>query len=226
MTRSEAVRRLREILGRYSSARPADVGNSVPASLGAGKPYELYCLATLLEHMVVHEGLQYQFVHSGGLQFRLKGGPRSPDYAHIHAFDRNGDYFGTLWTDVTFAGLSAHEHVCAYSLSPGFGRVHELDICLVRTRQDFSHICHHEILVGVECKDRDFTNALLKEALGVRREMTLLRHGQAQATGLAQPDRAYVPADPPSWLYVFSSTTTIERYNAPGSFYGIHFSHV
>jgi len=224
MTEVGAVNRLQQILRLYASARPSHVRGAVP-TLGKGKPYELYCLADLLEKLAVTEGLYYQFIHRGSLQFRQKGGPCSASFAHLHAF-QNGAYFGTIWTDVVFAGLSAHDRVCQQQQTTTFGQLHELDICMVNNDGD-GIICHEEIMVGVECKDRPFTNGLLKEVLGVRREMSFVQRGRPPFyTGLSEPTLAEVHSYPPSWLFVRGSNSNIQRYATPGDYFAIRFEHV
>ena len=79
-----------------------------------------------------------------------------------------------------------------------------------------------EIFLGVEAKHREFSKALLKELLGVRREMTMRENNEHYpAPYWFIWWAADLPANPPSGLIAFCSSDTILKYQAPAGFWGI-----
>jgi len=102
------------------------------------------------------------------------------------------------------------------------GDYHELDILIVdagssgRPRYD-------QIWLGVECKNTGYGKELLREILGVRRELSLLT--DAKFTRFQNWPRMTVPANPPSCLMVYSSDEDVMDYAAPGLMFGIDFVH-
>ena len=84
-----------------------------------------------------------------------------------------------------------------------------------------------EIFLGVEAKHREFSKALLKELLGLRREMTL----RSQMSRYADPSwfiwwAEYLPAEPASGLIAYCSSGSIMKYEAPAEFWGIRMEHL
>ena len=80
-----------------------------------------------------------------------------------------------------------------------------------------------DIRFGVECKSADYEKKLLREILGIRRELSYLT--QPQATGFSSWPRPTVPATPPSCLLVYSTDPVVLRYSSPGATFGIDFFH-
>ena len=83
---------------------------------------------------------------------------------------------------------------------------------------------HDEILFGVECKNTSYRKNLLREILGVRRELSLL--ADDQQTGFRAWPRALVPARPSSCLSVFSTDDGITRLRHSPDVFGIDFEHL
>jgi hypothetical protein len=108
------------------------------------------------------------------------------------------------------------------SSPPTKGHYHELDLVVVnagatgRPKAD-------QIWLGAECKNTTYQKGLLKEILGIRRELSLLTNGNP--TFFNYWPRNSVPANPPSCLMVFSTDSGVIEYSAPGNIFGIDFEY-
>lgn len=196
----------------------ASIANLVPGALTAGKLYEAYVLGLLCQRLQLHEGMQFTLV--GGKKIRLKSspGPINPNYPCIHVA-KNGQHVATIWTDIEFVALSAHTSGATTFSS---GEYHEMDIALVSPKSH-GRPKPDEIHLAVECKNTGYQKSLLREILGIRRELSLLQ--VAQPSFFNAWPRAQVPADPPSCIAVFSTDASVLKFAAPGAFFGIDFYH-
>jgi hypothetical protein len=82
---------------------------------------------------------------------------------------------------------------------------------------------HDRIWLGVECKNTGYNKGLLKEILGIRREMSYLHN--SKSTRFRHWPRSSVPADPSSCLLVYSTDQAVLDYQDPGQVFGIDFVH-
>ena len=80
---------------------------------------------------------------------------------------------------------------------------------------------HDSVWLGVECKNTGYQKGLLKEILGIRRELSLLSDNRS--TKFSSWPRSLVPADPASCLLVYSTDADVMDYSAPGTVFGIDF---
>jgi hypothetical protein len=79
------------------------------------------------------------------------------------------------------------------------------------------------IWLGVERKNTGYQKGLLKEILGIRRELSFVTDDRS--TNFKVWLRAQVPADPASCLLVYSTDAAVSEYAAPGQMFGIDFIH-
>ncbi|CAH0496438.1 hypothetical protein [Novosphingobium sp. CECT 9465] len=191
------------------------------------KAYELAALIELMAKLkAFRPGLSFTLEAGTSLVFRAKGGPINRGqwpYIRIRDGDRT---VGELWVDIEFVAISAPPSA-KHATGHLFGQCHELDIVLVIPGTDGRPL-PQELLLGIEAKHRPFNKALLKELLGVRREMTMRAFPECR---LPQ-DWWFIwwanelPAQPPSGLVAFCSSSTISKYAAPADFWGIEMEHV
>ena len=190
----------------------------IPHGITAGKLYEAWVLCDVLAHLRDVEGCQIEL--SEGTSVVLKGspGPINPAYPYFRVEHPRLGTLG-LWTDVEFTTLS-------YDQSRGpltRGDYHELDLVLVPDgavgRPAFT-----EIRLGVECKNTHFGKDLLRAALGVRRELSLL--SEEQGTGFARWPTPEVPASPPSCFSVYSTGVAPGDFMSPATVFGVSFVHL
>lgn len=217
MNRRAVKARITRLLKKhlYIDARAA--GALVPVSLPSGKMYEAYVLGLLAQRLVRVEGFRLRLARGNSLALKSSPGPINRAFPHIEIL-RDGIVVAEIWTDVEFLSLS-------YSLSSGSGPLgkghyHELDIVIVPPNTQ-GRPSPEEIWLAVECKNTGYLKRMLREILGVRRELSLLHH--PVPTRFTKWPRALVPAYPPSCLVVVSSDPQVQYYAAPGQVFGIDF---
>jgi hypothetical protein len=200
---------------KYARAAAA-AATLIPRRVTQGKLYEARVLAEICQNLVWNEHCQLQLV--GGTQVVLRSSPGPIDYAYPRIeVRRAGTHIGDLWTDIEIVGLSG-QHVGPGGLARG--NYHELDIVLVKPAV-IGRPTLTDVLLGVECKHTLYHKALLREVLGVRRELSLL--SDQQPTAFTNWPVTAVPADPPSALLVYSSSPAVPLYAAPGPIFGVDF---
>jgi hypothetical protein len=164
------------------------------------------------------EDCRLQLVNGNKIVLKQKGGPINPAFPHIRVL-RDGVHLGNLWTDIYFTSLSYSRRNPSGPPQPG--EYHELDIVLTTPDCDRQPLAN-QVLIGVECKYTDYEKHLLREILGVRRELSLLT--APQRTRFNSWPRRDVPAKPSSCLLVFSRDAGCADFNAhPGAAFGIDF---
>lgn len=180
-------------------------GSGLQASLVgmvASKLYEAKALAAVLDRLSV---AGYSFVvKNGNICLKAAPGPINNSYAHIQVTS-NGVHVANIWTDVEFVGLSSY--ALAGLASPSArGEYHELDILVcdpaatVRPRSD-------QVFIGVEAKHwRDIPKKLLREILGVRRELSFVDGLRKGPSGTAPIIKRILRSNPASHL-VFAFST-------------------
>jgi len=218
MTRDQIQRQLQDVFRRHLGVPPATTQGLVPQTLLAGKLYEAYVLSRVVEQLAVREGYSLTLIGGSKLQLKTSHGPINRKYPRIE-LQRLGNCVAELWTDIEFLSLS---YCTGGAPAITKGDFHELDIIIVvpgvtgRPRFD-------DVWLGVECKNTGYEKGLLKEILGIRRELSLL--AQTQPTNFQSWPRTTVPAYPPSCLLVYSTDPKVIDYSAPGKVFGIDFIH-
>jgi hypothetical protein len=212
-------RRIEKAIRRYAHAESERAYNLVPSALTSGKLYEAHVLSLILERLHNDEGFNITLINSNYVALKSSPGPINRAYPYFK-LSRGTALAAELWTDVEFLTLS-------YSRSPmsqpRFGDFHELDILVVDPGVS-GRPPHETIWLGAECKNTGYNKGLLKEILGVRRELSLLRDDGP--THFQNWPRAQVPAHPGSCLLVYSTDATVLNYSSPGQLFGIDFYHV
>jgi hypothetical protein len=216
MTARQIENQIKTILTTHLAGPSAGLGRLVPPAISQGKLYEAYVVAKIVENLTVENG--YQLLLVGGQKFYLKsaGGPINPAYPRIQ-LNQNGACVAELWTDVEFLSLS-------YCIR-NFGQVtkgdyHELYVLVVEVGTT-GRPRPEDVWLGVECKNTGYEKTLLKQILGIRRELSLLQ--TPAPTRFPKWPRKMVPASPPSCLVVYSTDSSVTEYAAPGAIFGIDF---
>ncbi len=209
-------------------------GTSAADALGrmtyVDRVYELRCLVALVDGLRERRSsLKFTLSGGPGLTLRSKGGPidRQTD-AYVEVRDGPGPVLAEIWSNVEFWSLS---HVYSDGPTPSgptpsgptYARAHELDLVLLKPKLG-GRPKPAAILIGVEAKHRPYGKALLKELLGVRREMAL-RHAPAPNRWEWWSDGG-LPVAPTSGLIAWCSEPSIQNYNQAADFYGILMEHL
>jgi hypothetical protein len=214
--KAKITRALRKALPKADSETLTGL---VPDAVKAGKAYEALVFALVCERLRKLEHCDLVLVGANKVALKSSPGPINHNYPHVDVL-KNGAVIARIWTDVEFTALSCFRSQKIASLA---GEYHELDIAVVRPDSQ-SRPLPDEVLIGVECKNTSYAKNLLREVLGVRRELSLL--SAHEVTGFAHWPTARVPAHPPSCLLVFCTDANVSAYDAPGDCFGIIFEHV
>ncbi|MCC7175800.1 MAG: hypothetical protein IT159_11440 [Bryobacterales bacterium] len=218
MTRDEILRQLERAFRRYCGVPSSVTQSLVPPSVPAGKLYEAHVLSLIVEKLVTREGYRLALVGGTKVQLKSAPGPINRSYPRIE-LRRSGACVAELWTDVEFLSLS---HAARRSGTLTKGDYHELDLIIVDPNQH-GRPPHDTVWLGVECKNTGYEKGLLKEILGIRRELSYLTDDRP--TKFSSWPRSLVPADPPSCLVVYATDADVLDYAAPGMVFGIDFMH-
>jgi hypothetical protein len=218
MTRLQIQRQLETVFQQHLGVTPTVTQGLVPPALSAGKLYETHVLSRVVEHLAIDEKYQLTLVGGSKLQLKSAPGPINRIYPRIE-LKRAGTCVAELWTDVEFLALS-HCSVPGSTLTKGC--YHELDIIIVNAGLTGRPRCD-TLWLGIECKNTGYQKGLLKEILGIRRELSLLV--EEQATKFRVWPRTRVPANPASCLLVYTTDADVSNYSAPGKMFGIDFVH-
>jgi len=218
MTVDEIKKAITRAFMIYTQATRSQAQGLAPTrSLTTGKLYEAYALAAIAENLTKRERLRLRLSSGSIVALKSSHGPINRDFPRIDVYDTADHRIAEIWTDVEFLTLSYA------GSSPTPGEYHELDIVMVgvgATRRPK----HDSIWLGAECKHRGYTKNLLKEILGIRRELSYLQ--QPRSTKFAAWPRNTVPANPASCLIVYSTDPRVSLYNdPPGRTFGIDFIH-
>ena len=227
MTRDQIQRRLEDAFRRFLGASAVTSNGLVPATVSEGKLYEAYVLSLIVEHLTIDEGYSLTLVGGTRVQLKTSGGPINRDYPRIE-LQLGGANVAELWTDIEFLSLSyctrwkQNRTPRSLFVRPRVtkGDFHELDIVVVEAGTQ-GRPQYDALWLGVECKNTGYEKGLLREILGVRRELSLLQ--EPQATKFGKWPRTRIPADPPSCLLVYSTDARVQDYAAPGEMFGIDF---
>ncbi len=217
MTKQQVKKRIERAIKLYAQAVTSKAYALVPNSLTNGKLYEAHVLSVLLERLNRTEGFRIVLVNSQFIPLKSAPGPVNTRYPHFDLY-RDGVKVAELWTDIEFISLS-------YALSGTSdpltnGDYHELDIVIIDPGVS-GRPRHDQIWLGVECKETDYAKKLLKEILGIRRELSILT--DSTRTRFLHWPRTIVPAKPASCLLVYSTDPAIVLYSSPGKTFGIDF---
>lgn len=217
-----------EIRSIFETIRPLTTrDDTYVRTLKQGKLYELYVLSQLLEELkrrdfsILHE---YESIH-----FKQAPGKIRDSDPHFIVKGNDGKCH-KLVVNIEFqtlgycrgANRSAPE-------SKDLSSLHELDLVLVCSEAS-EYPTYKQVLLAVECKSNEtLEKRFVREALGLRRELSLRKHStRSRLSSLAGANAppVFVPADPASemWLAFIDSKGT--RYAQSPDWFGIELKHL
>lgn len=188
-----------------------------------GKVYELTVLAHVLEELV---GRGFVLSFSNPRQkVAFKGGPCALSQADPH-FDVAVP--GATAPDFqVFVSVEFETTGARHAATPDLSCVHEIDIGVFKAYAP-AHPPREDVAMAIECKAvQKFTKAMVRSALGLRKELSV-SHGEqpstlAQALGARDP---LVPADPPSEVWLVARDSRVTSYAASPGYHGVICTHV
>jgi len=219
MDRAAAITAIQALFAKYRAAQPSDV--ALLQALADGKLYEMYVLSDLVDELD-NRGFRLSFV---GTSLKFKGSPgmvkiSDPHFEVIAPGSVSPDH--RIFVDIEFETLGQN-----ISGAVDDSCRHEIDIVVTTATSGYPR--HDQIALGVECKCvANFTKKLIKEVLGVRRELSLLANSTNDSllTQAGGSPPVKVPANPPSEFrlaYIDPKGTNYEE--SPRAF-GIDFKHL
>ena len=224
---SETIAEIEEIFAAYRTAQSTDA--DVLAALADGKLYELYVLCRVLTDLK-DRGFVLRFVGSAApkgtaaarhstLKFKASPGMIKMADSHFEIDcpdDTAAQHY--LFVDIEFDTLGS-----SINGATDLSRRHELDIIV--TPATGGYPTWAEIVLAVECKAvANFDKGIIKEVLGVRRELSLVRGEVLSSLSvLAGDSDKVVPAFPPfEFVLAFIDPRGDNYAQSPMSF-GIEF---
>lgn len=171
-----------QVVNAYSNGT---TGRTELAKFQAGKLFEVYALANVLEAIKAiqpHCQLVPQNAPKG--RFRIQGSPghANPKSSYILLKDQHGNAVANIWNSVEFSGMSA----IVTSSSSKQGSYHEADILIEAipgraTSSSPYRPVANDLVAVFECKFvQQLSKNILRNQLGLRREMSLLVRGSGR----------------------------------------------
>lgn len=219
MDKTQAIHRIEAVFSQYKALRSKDTAHL--QAFDKGKLYELYVLSDLVRDLT-GRGFKVAFLGSD-IVFKAAPGKIKGSDPHFRVYARDGSRF-RLFVDIEFETMGTlHSHSAA---PPDLSSRNEIDLLLVDKCGPYP--THREILLGVECKSvGNFGKHIVKEALGIRRELSLLADSRPSRLTIAGSTRAVnVPAKPASEFWLAYDDPKGSRYRSSPSLFGIEFRHI
>lgn len=198
-----------------------------------GKVYELRVLAWLLEAILqAIPGAKAEMAGSPGAAIELRWRPGKVDTnaPHIVIYTEHEDEAGksrlnhaAVWMNVEVTSLWSMARKRAGTETAT--DYHEMDIAVTSMGvQNGESIDPHELLVGVECKDRQFDKGTVREILGIRRLVSFSSDSFPALPIIGYP--AEVNQWPPSRLFLISSQPLRADYDKLEPHHGVVVRHL
>jgi hypothetical protein len=216
MNKAQAIADIQAIFGAYKSVSGRATARL--RKLRKGKLYELWVLSQVVQDL--HARGFTLFFRGRTLKFKAGPGQVNPTDGHFEILAPDGT---RLWmfVDIEFQSLgSSKTHVSDYS------RLHELDIVVLLSVSP--NPPHDHVALGAECKCvAKFQKHLIKEALGVRRELSYFRNS-TQDSILSQlgGSPVAVRARPPSEFWLAYIDPKGDQYDESPAAFGISLRHL
>lgn len=217
MNRADAIQKIKSTFAAYRAVAKKD--SKLMSALSAGKLYELYVLSELLRDLTTR-GMRVAF-QGTSLKFKAAPGHVDPADPHFVVLAPDGTHF-FIFVDIEFLTLGRHR-----AMASDLSDRHELDIVVIRN----SHIpvpTFSDIALAVECKCvAKFSKRIIKETLGVRRELSVLAGPAPSMLTTARASRSvYVNASPPSEFWLAYIDAAGNNYSRSPSAFSIELRHI
>lgn len=211
MNKDKAIEKIKDLFCSYNHAAPVSDVNRL-AVLDSGKVYELYVLSVLVDDLLCR-GYSVKLIGNG---LKFKGGPgmvKSTD-PHFEIGAPNGQHF-YLFVDIEIRTMGAKCAGGAIDRSA----YHEVDLVVLKDDAE-GYPSFDKVALAVECKSHAaFNKGLLKEALGIRRELSMCASPGLSTLSGPFGGGVMVRADPPSEFWLASPDPDVNLYaRSPGFF--------
>jgi hypothetical protein len=215
MDRATAISHIKTVFAQYKTIVPDDEQRL--QDLTKGKHYELYVLALVIERLRARGfGITFK-----GTTLKFKGSPGRIKLSDPH-FELVSPRGNNLWlfVDIEFETLGSSQLPGVHDQSLR----HEIDIVVVSVTRGYPK--NDEIALGVECKAvAKFTKSIVKEVLGVRRELSFVTSPVPSTLSLLGGVHVDVRANPPSEYWLAYTDVAGDQYQSSPSAFSIEFLH-
>lgn len=186
--------------------------------LDKGKLYELYVLSELVCDLK-SRGCKLWFKGSN-IVFKAAPGKVKVSDPHFVVVAPSGDR-SQLFVDIEFETLGSRQGLAGSDRSAR----HELDIVVVDTQRVYPRF--DEVLLGIECKSQaSFSKDVVKEVLGIRRELSLLAAHRPSRLSSQGASNVQVPADPASEFWLAYDDPKGSNYRLSPRTFGVEFRNI
>ena len=217
MDKDTAVAAIEALFSAYKTLEAADSAHL--QGLDKGKLYELYVLSELIRDLK-KRGCKLCF-NGSDIVFKAAPGKVKKSDPHFVVFAPHGRQ-SRIFVDIEFETLGRH-----FGGLVGSDRSsrHELDIVVVDSQRAYPS--YDEVLLGVECKSQaSFSKDLVKEVLGVRRELSFLWSRQPSRLSEQGASNVYVPAEPASEFWLAYHDPKGSNYRLSPRTFGVEFRYI
>jgi hypothetical protein len=207
----DAKQQIDQLIATYQSSVGPD--DECPIDTTKGRMYELVVLGHLIDHLV-KRGFSFRFV---GKVLELKEKPsqiKATDAYFEGTHHRTGRMI-KVYTDVEVRGLG-----CVIGGATDLSSYHEVDLVVVDPSTS-GRPDPGEVLLGVECKSGAFGKSIIKEVLGVKRELSLLAHDRPSALSQISSGSVMVPSKPAIEFWLAHFDPKGQQYQDGPAFFGI-----
>ena len=212
----EAKDKVDELIADYQSV--VDPSDDCPVDTAKGRMYELVVLSYLVEHLTTR-GFRFQF-HGKVLELKEKPGLIKNTDPYFEGTHLVSGAKIRIYTDIQVLGLG-----CLNSGNRDLSAHHEVDLVVVEDGVT-GRPTPHELLLGVECKSGAFGKSVIKEVLGVKRELSLLQSKVRSKLSRLARDVERVPSSPAIEFWLAHYDPKGDQYKIGPEFFGIQLRHL
>lgn len=207
----DAKEQIDQLINAYQTSVGSE--DECPIDTTKGRMYELVVLSHLIDHLV-KRGFRFKFV---GKVLELKEKPsqiKSTD-AYFEGTHRLTGRKIRVYTDVEVRGLGS-----VMGGATDLSSYHEVDLVVVdpsvtgRPEPD-------DLYLGIECKSGAFGKSIIKEVLGVKRELSLLTGIRISALSQISTGAVTVPSRPAIEFWLAHFDPKGHQYRNGPAFFGI-----
>lgn len=212
----EAKQKVDELIANYQSV--VDPTDDCPVDMAKGRMYELVVLSHLVEYLT-NRGFRFQF-HGKVLELKEKPGLIKGTDPYFEGRHRRTGAVIRIYTDIQVLGLG-----CLNSGASDLSAHHEVDLVVVGDGVT-GRPTPHDLLLGVECKSGAFGKSVIKEVLGVKRELSLFQSKVRSKLSRLARDVERVPSLPAIEFWLAHYDPKGDDYKTGPEFFGIQMRHL
>lgn len=189
-----------------------------------GKIYEIYCVTRLLAWLEKRYNVTIQYCGKNKMKFKAGGGPvNRKEYPYFKITDNRSNGVVELHTNIEIETLGSSRY---NGPNKDLSIMHEVDIILIEEGVNCGDMpAHDQLILGIECKAHaKLRKGVIREVLGVRRELSYLQHNHTATIDTifsSKKSALCVPAVPSSIYWLYTIDRNARRYKISPEQFGI-----